>query len=34
MKKYTKLQDELQEFKICGVVTTSSNINPVETPDM
>jgi hypothetical protein len=34
MKKYTKSQAELQKFKICNVVTTSSNRDPVETPDM
>ncbi len=33
MKKYTKPQTELQEFKICDVVTTS-NRDPVETPDL
>lgn len=34
MKKYTKPQAELQKFKICDVVTTSSNREPVETPDL
>lgn len=36
MKKYTKSQSELQKFKICDVVTTSttSNRDPVETPDL
>lgn len=37
MKKYTKPQAELQEFKICDVVTTSTtttNREPVETPDL
>lgn len=33
MKKYTKPQAELQEFKICDVITTS-NTGPVETPDL
>lgn len=34
MKEYKKPQAELQEFTICDVVTTSSNREPVETPDM
>lgn len=36
MKKYTKPQAELQEFKICDFITTSANDNrePVETPDL
>ncbi len=34
MKKYTKPQAELQEFKICDVITTSDNRKPVETPDL
>ena len=35
MKKYTKPQAELQEFKICDVITTSTdNREPVETPDL
>lgn len=32
MKKYTKPQAELQEFKICDVITTSRG--SVETPDL
>lgn len=34
MKKYTKPQAELQEFKICDAITTSDNRGPAETPDL